>query len=143
MDKPFYDGLIEKLDIRKWVKMIGPVGHDETLDYYRKADIFCLPAIQDSSPQVILEAMASSLPVVSTKLMGIPEFIVNGESGVLVEPGNVQELSETLLQLLENEKRCRELSASSRKRIEQYFTWDYHVDRLVEIYREVMPSAGH
>ena len=76
------------------------VGHDDILPMFRSADIFCLPSFSEGVPVVLMEAMAHSVPVVTTQIMGIPELVENGHSGLLVAPGRVDVLVDALARLV-------------------------------------------
>src|SRR5207302_3647087 len=97
------------------------------IEKLRAADIFALASVTDAEgasdvfPTVILEAMASARPVVSTRLAGIPELVVDGETGLLVSPGDIAALTEALQRLVcDRELRVR-YGCAGRARIEQHF----------------------
>ncbi|MFC1885338.1 glycosyltransferase [Thermodesulfobacteriota bacterium] len=92
-------------------------GTDGIISYLRKAWIFVLASDREASPNVILEAMAAGLPVVATRVGGIPELVENGKNGILVEPGNPARLAEALIELLENEQKRKELGLRARERV--------------------------
>src|SRR5258708_18397920 len=85
--------------LRDWVRMIGPLPQEEPRRHYERAMIFALPCIQatdgdrDILPNVVKEAMAVGVPVVTTQLDGIEELIEDGVSGLLVQPGDVPALA--------------------------------------------------
>jgi glycosyltransferase involved in cell wall biosynthesis len=87
-DGPERDGL-ERLarELRLDVRFAGAVGQDELRAYYDDAQLFCLPTFAEGLGVVLIEAMANGLPVVSTQLMGVPEVVDDGETGLLVTPG--------------------------------------------------------
>jgi phosphatidylinositol alpha-1,6-mannosyltransferase len=108
----------------------GTVTHDELPDLYRAADLFALSAVHDRKgnvdglPNVILEAMASALPVVGTRISGLPLAIVPGETGWLVGEGEAGELATALLAALGNLPGSRHLGAQGRQRALAEFGWD-------------------
>lgn len=110
-DGPLLEMLIhevQRLDITHLVTFHGyiPWG-EELLTIYRQKDIFVLPALQDQQPKVLLEAMAQSLPIVATRVGGIPTLISDGENGILVPPANPKALLEGIQRLLLSEERER------------------------------------
>jgi len=111
------------------VHLPGIVLRDTLPDLYRAADIFVLPAVHDAQgnvdglPNVILEAMASGLPVVASAISGIPQVIDDGVNGALVEEQNPEQLAEALRALLAAPERVRELGAASRERAVRDLTW--------------------
>src|SRR5436190_20695388 len=95
---------IEELDLASRVNLLGSLSQDAVLEKLQAADIFALASTTDAQgatdvfPTVILEAMASARPVVSTRLAGIPELVIHGETGVLVSPGDTTALAQALEQ---------------------------------------------
>jgi glycosyltransferase involved in cell wall biosynthesis len=108
----------------------GAVTHEELPDLYRAADLFALPAVHDRKgnvdglPNVILEAMASALPVVGTRVSGLPLAIVPGETGWLVGEGDADGLATAIVEALAAPERSRELGESGRARVRADFSWD-------------------
>jgi glycosyltransferase involved in cell wall biosynthesis len=80
--------------------MLGWIRGDARSKAYAEADVFCLPSYRECLPCAILEAMAAGLPVVSTRVAGIPEAVQHERTGLLVEPGAREDLATALLSLL-------------------------------------------
>jgi glycosyltransferase involved in cell wall biosynthesis len=120
------------------------VGRDALPDLYRAADMFVLPAVHDARgnvdglPNVILEAMASGLPVVSTRVSGIPLAVTSGQEGLLVEEHDAAALQRALSELLADPDRCRDLGHAARARVLGELTWD----RVAARYREAYVRAA-
>src|SRR6476661_4492349 len=130
---------IEQLDLSSRVNLLGSLSQDAVLEKLQAADIFALASTSDAQgatdvfPTVILEAMASARPVVSTRLAGIPELVVDGQTGMLVPPGDSTALAQAIEQLLrEPELRLRFVKAG-RARIEQNFRIEQTVAPLIEM----------
>ena len=103
------------------------------------ADALVLPSHFEARPTVIYEAMAAKTPVVASNVGGIPEMIVDGETGTLTPPHDADRLRETLDELLDDPERLRAMGAAGHRRLlEQEWTWRHHAERLTEIHREVM-----
>lgn len=99
-------------------------------------DLFVLPSIWEGFGVAILEAMASELPVIASRVDGIPEIVVEGETGLLVQPKDVNGLTEAMLYFLNNpEERKRMAKAGSRRSIE-YFSMETMVDKYLELYQK-------
>jgi len=123
----------------KTVKLIGHVDHSALPELLRAMDIGCVPSVyEDPFPLVPLEMMAAGLPVVAFGVGGLRESVVDGITGFLVENKNVHALAKALETLIDNEQLRLEMGAKARKRVEQYFTWDRHVDQLLEIYEQII-----
>ena len=109
-------------------------------DLFRAADLFVLPAVHDAKgnvdglPNVILEAMASGLPVVASDISGIPLAVVEGETGHLVPEGEPAPLAAALAGLLGDAPRRRALGAAGRARAVAHLTWDAVAARYREGY---------
>jgi glycosyltransferase involved in cell wall biosynthesis len=92
---------IEKLGIGDLVCLPGFVARGPRLDeFYRAADIFVLPSLEDKQPKVLLEAMANSLPVVASRVGGIPTHVRNEQTGLLFTPRNTDALSGAIERLI-------------------------------------------
>ncbi|MBX0322120.1 glycosyltransferase family 4 protein [Halomicroarcula sp. F13] len=103
------------------------------------ADVLVHPSWAEGRPTVIYEAMAAKTPVVASSVGGIPEMVVDGETGVLVPPHDPETLAETLDRLLDDPERLREMGAAGHRRLlDQQWTWRHHAERLNEIHRTVM-----
>ncbi len=118
----------------------GPVLHDTLPDLYRAADLFVLPAVHDAKgnvdglPNVILEAMASGLAVVGSRVSGLPTAIGEGVNGWLIEEGNVDELRRILPLALGDPQRLAAYGVAARRRAQREFSWDAVAARYREAY---------
>jgi glycogen synthase len=104
---------------------------------YARADIFVHATRYEGSSLVTLEAMAHGLPVVATRAGGIPDKVVEGETGHLVEPGDVAALADRLEALGRAPERRREMGARGRARVEAHFAWSRIVERVLALYDEL------
>lgn len=122
----------------------GMVLRDRLPHLYRAADLFVLPAIHDESgnvdglPNVVLEAMASGLPVVASGISGIPLAVEDGTTGRLVPEGDPAALAAALLDLLADASGRRAMGAAGRARTERELTWDAVAARYREAYVEAL-----
>jgi len=120
-------GLIDRLDLGSRVTLAGPMTHAKLVTLYRQADLFALaPRIaengdRDGIPNVIAEAMASGVPVVSTNVSGIPELVRDRQTGLLVPPGDPRALARAIVQLLLDPHRSARLARTARALMEQEF----------------------
>jgi glycosyltransferase involved in cell wall biosynthesis len=130
--------LAARLGVAGAVELAGPVGQGEILGYYERADVFAMPSFAEGIPVVLMEAMATGLPVVSTHIAGIPELVEAGESGFLVAPGRVDELTAALERVLaaSPEERAA-MGRAGRARVEDEFAMGPVADRLLGIFGEV------
>ncbi|MFX1552331.1 MAG: glycosyltransferase [Promethearchaeota archaeon] len=101
-------------------------------------DVFVLPSRSEGFGRVNLEAMAMGKPVISTNVGGIPEVVLDGVTGILVPPGNPNALSRALMMLLDDPSQRESMGREGRKRVEEHFTLQGHVQRIQEIYRDIL-----
>jgi glycosyltransferase involved in cell wall biosynthesis len=107
----------------------------------RAADLLVRPSLTEGMSNVVLEAMASGLPVVGTRTGGLKEQIEDGVTGVLVAPGNSEALAEALLALVRDERRRVSMGSAGRVRAEN----TYHVNSVADAYEELYDGfvQGH
>ncbi|QQL45124.1 glycosyltransferase family 4 protein [Sulfuriroseicoccus oceanibius] len=109
------------------VRLVGPKSQDWIIPRLHQTAVFALPCVvekdggMDNLPTVIMEAMAASLPVVSTVLAGVPEMVIDGESGYLVDPHDYQKLAERIADVLADPKRGGEMGAAGCERAQALF----------------------
>ncbi len=105
-------------------------------------DVFVLPTRADNLPVAILEAMAVALPVVATCVGGIPELVVDGETGLLVEPDDPDGLRAALRSLLSDPALCSRLGSAGAHRVEAHFDSGVVASRMVSLYERVLATPG-
>ena len=138
---------IRKLNLSDRVHLPGSLSQAVVLEKLRSADIFALASVTDVQgasdvfPTVIIEAMAAARPVVSTRLAGIPESIVHGETGLLVPPEDTMALAEALGRLIQDAKLRLHYGRAGRERIEQHFQIEHTVAALIELLQKT-PGAS-
>ena len=114
---------------------------DEVLsDVYNCADVFVLPSIQEGQGIVLLEAQAAGKPVVAFDVGGVNEAVRNRETGLLVERGSIDGLANALLTLLGDRALREKLGDNGRRFVSENFTWDICAQRMLNVYREVLPN---
>ena len=99
----------------------GAVGRERILEYYRRADAFCLPSFAEGVPIVLMEAMATELPVVATDVMGVRELVDDGVNGILVRPSRPDLLADAIDRLASNADLRGRLGAAGRETVQREF----------------------
>jgi len=127
------ESLVVELDLKDCVKFIGRVQNEEIPRYMIASDVFVLPSFSEGFPVVILEAMASGLPIVATKVGGLPEIVKDGENGFLVEPKNPEEIAEKVLLILKGDKLRERISENNKKKVKEY-SWERVSEQIEEVY---------
>ena len=110
-------------------------------DPLARVDVLVQPSRADNLPLAILEAMAAGLPVIGTRVGGIPELVVDGETGLLVEPERPEELAAALDSLAAAPERRAELGRRGRERVQEHFSADDVARRTVALYEELCGSS--
>lgn len=132
----------QELGLGARVEFTGFVGQDDILDWYASADVFCLPSFAEGIPVVLMEAMAAELPVVATRIMGIPELVEDGRNGLLVTPARLDELVNALRRLAARSDMRRALGRAGRLTIETGFASPCVARELRAAFGESATSAG-
>ena len=101
------------------VELVGPLGQDELPERYGWADVLCLPSFAEGLPVVLMEALATGLPVVTTPIAGIGELVEDGRTGLLTAPGRSDLLAAALTRLHRDPSLREELGRNGRLRVEQ------------------------
>ena len=110
--------------------------------YYQAVDIFVLPSKREGLPNSLLEAMASGLPVIASKIDGITDWVINdGGNGLLFEKGSKDELGNSLLKLLQNKDFSFELGLKARETVLQNFSIEKVANLYLSLYQKLIPSA--
>jgi phosphatidyl-myo-inositol dimannoside synthase len=123
--------------LRDAVTFVGSVSHAETAAFYRAADVFALSSDFDNSPNVVLEAMASGLPVVATDVGGVREFVAEGVGGAVVPPRDAAALADALERYLTRPELARAAGSYNRARASTEFSWRVSARQLLDVYCRV------
>lgn len=109
---------------------------DEVKKYVSDIDIFALISGMDSFGQAILEASLLEKPVLATNVGGIPEIIIHGKTGFLIEKGDYKDWIEKIRILINDEKKCKEMGEHGRKFVEENFNWNKTAEKFMYILKE-------
>jgi glycosyltransferase involved in cell wall biosynthesis len=124
----------------------GKLSPEALANEYRTANVFVLPAIVDSKGDteglgvVLIEAMELGLPIVASNVGGIPDVVIDGQSGILVPEKDPVALADAFKRLEADPTLIENLLAGARKRIDECFTWDGIIERQIEVYKRVVDS---
>jgi glycogen synthase len=122
----------------RWLNAMLPV--PEVVQLYSHAAVFVCPSIYEPFGLINLEAMACGTPVVASRVGGIPEVVVDGETGWLVEPGDAAALGRALRHALADPGRARRMGEAGRQRVEGHFSWERIAARTMTVYEEAIES---
>jgi glycosyltransferase involved in cell wall biosynthesis len=104
-------------------------------------DIFVLTSRSEGMPQAVLEAQVVGVPVVASRVGGLPELIDHGRTGLLIEPGDEMDLAESLLALLSDPERSREMSEAGRREVESRYDIGRMADEYHHHYLELLGAS--
>ncbi|MBV5330682.1 MAG: glycosyltransferase [Chlorobium sp.] len=115
------------------------LGHRTDLDSLMPAfDLFVLPSLTEGLPNVLLEAASCHVPIVATRVGGVPEIVANNESGLLVEAGNVGQLAKAMEQCVVNRELKDRLAQAALQIIEKKYSFLEQTSKLENLYRQIM-----
>jgi glycosyltransferase involved in cell wall biosynthesis len=134
-----YRALLEReadeLGIRNRVLFTGYRADAASL--LRSFDVFALPSTTEGLPLVLLEAMAAGVPVVATPVGGVPELVADGETGLLVPPGDADALEAAIRRLLDEPETARRLAANALAQVEERFSERVMGERVLAVYEDL------
>ena len=132
--------LAEELGIADSVCWAG--FRDDVADLLRLSDLLVLPSIDEPFGRVVIEAMSVGLPVVATAAGGVPEIVLDGETGLLVPPGEPEPLADAIATLLADVARARAMGAAGRRRALEHFDVRRVARQVQAIYDGIIPMHG-
>ena len=122
------------------IHLHGALPQSEVKSFYRSADIFVLPSMiaadgdRDGLPNVLVEALAVGIPVVTTSISAIPELVIHGLTGILVPDRSPDGIRDAILRLLQDKELYEQIARNGRRKVEEEFSIQASTDRLVEIF---------
>ncbi len=137
---------IDRLDLQNCVKLLGAKPQHEIAEHLAAGTVFVLPSVigpdggMDNLPTVIMEAMATGLPVISTAIAGIPEMVVENETGVLVPAGDAATLARAIEKVIVDPSFAQHLGENGYKRACELFSIDKNVRSLIQIFEGLVDS---
>lgn len=129
------ESLASSLGIEHLVEFAGYQSQEGVADYFAKSTVFLLPSFAEGLPVVLMEALASRVPVIATNIAGIAELVEDGVNGYLVAPGDVDSLVDRLNRLLQSDPEVRvKMGETGRKKVEEQFNASIEAERLALLF---------
>jgi glycosyltransferase involved in cell wall biosynthesis len=139
-DRHAIENMIQRLGLNSNVILAGQ--HSDMPSIYAALDIFVLPSLNEGLPMTILEAMAASRPVIATRVGAIPRVVKDGETGLLVDPGDVNGLRNALAQLLSDSDFCSRLGSAGHEWVSRSYTSEAMALKYRQMYEEVLGAPA-
>ncbi|MDP3993629.1 MAG: glycosyltransferase family 4 protein [Candidatus Doudnabacteria bacterium] len=136
-DEAKLKSLAKELDIADCVEFFGHVEPDDLPKYYADADIFVRPSRSEGLGNSFLEAMAAGVPVIGTPVGGIPDFLIDGETGLFCRPEDPEDLAEKIQRLTADEQLQQKLITNGRKLVAEKYDWNIIVGRMNSIFQKL------
>jgi glycosyltransferase involved in cell wall biosynthesis len=132
--------LVRELGIGDLVTFTGRISDQQFVRHYAGATVAVVPSVYEGFGLPAGEAMACSVPVISTTGGALPEVL--GDAGVLVPPADAAALARAIGEILDNPRRAQQLGQAGYRRVQQHFTWQKAAEKTVAAYREVINGHG-
>lgn len=132
--------LIESNHLQNNIEFLGPVYGQQKLDLFSTCDIFVFPTYykHESFGIVNLEAMAASLPIITTNKGCIRDLVIDHENGFIVGPHQPERIADAILKLIENPDLRNRMGEAGRKKFEQFYTKEIHINRMIEVFNKAL-----
>ncbi|GAB4108191.1 MAG: glycosyltransferase [Phycisphaeraceae bacterium] len=136
-ERPAFERMADELGISTHVRFTGYQNQQQVREHLQQHDIFVLPSFAEGVPVVLMEAMASGLPVVTTRIAGIPELVEDGVHGRLVPPGDPASLTDAIRDLIHDPAKRQQYGQAGRHKVAR----EYNIQKESAWLRRVMTSA--
>jgi len=146
--EPQVRAMVQGLGLERRVRLLGTLPHAEVIRYYQQAHCFVLASKvaadgdRDGIPNVLVEAMAVGVPVISTRVSAIPELVADGVTGTLVEAEDPRAMAGAIKAVLLHPERARDQVRRARLRVDQDFDNRRCILRLHALLRDALEDAG-
>jgi len=139
-DRNEIEGMIQRLGLQSNVILAGQ--HSDMPGIYAALDVFVLPSLNEGLPMTILEAMAASRPVIASRVGAIPKVIQDGETGLLIDPGDTDGLQSALARLLTDSDLCSRLGAAGHDWVSRNYTAEAMALKYRQMYDDVLGTPA-
>lgn len=130
--------LVKEIEVEKRVIFLGQIEQKDAAKYLKISDIFVRPSLSEGLGSSFLEAMAAGVPVIATKVGGIPDFLKNGETGLFCEVNNPKSIAEKVKILLENNELREKVIANARKLVAKNYDWNLIAGKMRNIFNRLL-----
>jgi glycogen(starch) synthase len=135
--RPDLERQATELGLRGLVDFIGWIAPDRISELINNATVVVMPSRSEALPSVALEAGMMARPIVASRVGGIPEIVIDHETGLLIDPEDVESLANAIGFLLRQPATAREFGHAARRRIQTFFSFDRYVDAYEALYKQL------
>lgn len=135
-----YRQYVKDHGLQKFITFAGWVDYEKLHKYYDAADVFVGPSLSEAQGLVFVEALATGTPVVATRVGGIPDVVVDGKNGYLIEPGDSSGLKDVLSDLIDHPSRLEVMRKEARLGVLEKFDWPVVASQYSKVLTEVLSS---
>jgi glycosyltransferase involved in cell wall biosynthesis len=139
-ERPKLEAIISRLGRNNCIELCGH--RSDVRDLYEAFDVFALSSLREGLPNVLLEAMALEVPVVATRIAGVPGLIEHEKNGLLIQPGSVDELTAALERLLRDAELRQRLAKAGRETIVSRYSFATRMRKIQAIYDQLLGRGG-
>jgi glycosyltransferase involved in cell wall biosynthesis len=133
--------MVIEFNLTKSVRFLGKAPEESLPKIYATADVIVLPSLLEGFGMTLLEAMATAKPCVATRVGGVPEVVMDGETGLLVPPGDSVALQRAMSTVLDDRLLSRRLGQAGRQRVESKFALDIVTKEMVGVYQRTLEKS--
>jgi glycosyltransferase involved in cell wall biosynthesis len=133
---------IKQLNLTDSIQILGRVEHAKVPELIRSFDIMLMPSIYESETFGVaaIEASAAAVPVIASRVGGVPEAVLHNQTGLLVPPKDPAALAHACIELIDDAPRRRQMGLAGRRFVERYYDWNYNTKQMEEIYRAALEN---
>lgn len=135
--RSYLQGLAQSLGISDRVQFVGNVPHQQVPSYLDRIDIFVMPSISESFGVAALEASAMEIPVVASNVGGVPDAVIDGETGFLVPPKDPAAIAAAVMELIEKPDLRLRMGRAGRKFVAENYEWNEIAARMEKLYYSI------
>ncbi len=136
-DRKMLEDLVAELNLQSRVVFLGQKSHDELPSLIQSADIFIRPSLSEGLGNSFLEAMSAGLPIIGTPVGGIPDFLVDGETGVFCEPRNPESIAKAAMRIQEEPGLREKLIRQGATLVEEQYDWEGIANKMSNMFNSL------
>jgi glycosyltransferase involved in cell wall biosynthesis len=130
--------MVHDLGLERNVEFAGQVPHEQIYALLQEHHFMVMPSREEAFGVAVLEAAACGRPTIASRVGGVPEVLSDGETGLLVPPGDETALAEVILRLARDPETCRRMGEAGRSLVQEKYLWGHSLDRMTQLYESMI-----